>query len=255
MRAIKSFSLGFGMVAIPVKLYGATDDKGKGILHNFHAECKTRLKQPKYCPHCEKMLEQSEIMKGYEYGDLVVPITNEEMDNIRLESTKNISVEGFMKSEVLSDPRWFKDSYFLSPDEPGAKAFVLFVKAMEASGVVGVAKYSIREKEQLCVVRPFNGILMVQSLHWADELRDYGELAVFASVSDKEMEMAKSLISAMTKDIDLGTYHDEYRQALVELIEAKLDGKTVEAPKPKRQEVDLADALMASLKAMEPVAS
>lgn len=248
MRAIKSFTLGFGMVAIPVRLYGATDNKGEGLLHNIHAECKSRLKQPKFCETCDRKVEADEIVKGYEWqkGEFVT-VSAEEMDSIRLESNRNINVDGFVKPSVLEDPRWIKDSYFLSPDEPGAKAFVLFAQAMEAAGVVGISKMSIRDKEQLCAISSFNGVLLLQTLHWADELRDFSEIQVFATVTDQEMEMATKLITAMTKDISMSDYKDEYRQALVEMLEAKLEGKSFEAPTPKKQEADLADALLASL--------
>lgn len=254
MRSMWKGSLGFGMVAIPVKLYGATDDKRTGMLCNLHSECKTRLKQPRYCPTCDRHLESmDEVIKAYEIDkDHYIPVTPEELENIRLESTHTIQVEGFIRADALSDPRWFKDAYFLSPEEVGAKAFVLFVKAMEDVGVIAISKISIRDKEQLCAVRPYNGILLLQSLHWADELRDFSELVAFASVTDKEMEMATALINAMTKDMNLSQYKDEYREALVELIEAKLEGKVIEAPKPKKQEADLADALLASLDAVEP---
>lgn len=253
MRSSWKGSLGFGMVAIPVKLYKAADDKRVGLLHNLHTECGSRLEQPKYCPKCQRQIETTEVMKGFEIDkEHYIPVTNEELDGLKLESAHTIQIEGFVKGDTLSDPRLFREPYFLSPEEVGAKAFVLFVKAMEECGVIGVSKIAVREKEQLCAVRPFGGILLLQTLHWADELRDYGELTVFASVTDQEMGMAKQLISAMTKDIDLGKHHDEYRQALVELIEAKLEGKSYEAPKPKQMEANLADALMASLKGLEP---
>jgi len=255
MRAIKSFTLGFGMVAIPVRLYGATDDKRVGLLNQIHSECKTKLKQPKFCEHCNRMVEADEIVKGYEWQKSeFIEVSSDEMDSIRLESNRNINVEGFAKPEALEDPRWVKDSYFLSPDEPGAKAFVLFAKAMEAAGVVGISKMSIRDKEQLCAISSFNGVLLLQTLHWADELRDYSEIQVFASVTDQEMEMATKLITAMTKDIKLSSYKDDYRQALVEMLQAKLEGKSFEAPTPKKQEADLADALLASLAGLEPEA-
>jgi len=253
MRAIKSFTLGFGMVAIPVKLYGATDDKGVGLLNNICAECQTKLKQPKHCPTCGTYGADITVSKGYELTkDQMVEVTAEELEGIRLESTRNIQVEGFIKGDKLEDPRWFKDSYFLSPDEPGAKAFVLFSQAMEKEGVIGISKFAIREKEMLCAIRPFNGVLLLQTLHWADELRDYSELQVFASASEQEMEMAGKLIGAMTKDMNLSTYRDMYRDALVEMLEAKVAGTEYTAPAPpKVQEADLADALLASLAAAE----
>lgn len=252
MRSIWKGSLGFGMVAIPIKMFVAADDKRVGLLHNLHSECRSRLQQPKFCPTCSRQVEAAEVIKGFELDkEHYIPITEAELDNLKLESCHSIQIEGFVKAETLEDPRWVKDCYFLSPDEAGAKAFVLFTKAMQGLGVLGVSKIAIREKEQLCVVRPFADILLLQTLHWTDELRDYNELSVFVSVSDKEMQMATALIQAMTKDINLGQYKDEYREALADLIGAKLAGSVLEAPvvaKPK--EMDIADAIMASLNAI-----
>ena len=251
MRSMWKGSLGFGMVAIPVKLYGAADDN-RIAMNQLHSECGSRIKMPKYCPKCDRQLEAGEIIKGYPIDkDHYVPVTEEELDSLPLNSLKSIQVDAFIKD--IDDPRYFKDNYILSPEEVGAKAFVLFVKAMEQVGVVGVAKIAIREKEQLCAVRPFNGVLLLQTLHWGDELRDYGELVPFASVSDAEMEMAGKLVAGMTKDVDLASYKDKYREALVELISAKLEGKTIEIPKaPPKQDADLAKQLLASLNALEP---
>jgi len=250
MRSMWKGSLGFGMVAIPVKLYGATDDK-RIAMNQLHTECGSRIKMPRYCPQCDRQLEAAEIVKGYPIDkEHYVPVTAEELEMLPLDSIKSIQVDAFIKD--IEDPRYFKDSYLLSPEEVGAKAFVLFVSAMEKAGVMGIAKISIREREQLCSVRPFNGVLLLQTLHWGDELRDYGELVPFATVSDQEMEMAGQLIGGMTKEVDLAEYKDEYRQALVDLISAKLEGKTIEAPiAPPKQDGALADQLLASLNAIE----
>jgi DNA end-binding protein Ku len=128
----------------------------------------------------------------------------------------------------------------------------MFAKALEACGSFGVAKVALKEqKEHLCVVRPFEGMLMLQTLHWADELRDYREIAVSANVSERELALAKQLITAMTKDIKLSDYTDEYRKAVLELVAAKIEGKApptvVAAPKVVP---DMVDALLASLNAV-----
>ena len=252
MRSIWKGALTFSMVAIPVKLYGASENKSIS-LNQLHTECGSRIKMPKYCPKCDRHLEAGEIVKAYPIDkENYIPLTPEELESLPLQSTKNIVVEAFMKGDI-TDPRWYNSAYFLAPEDVGTKAFVLFVKAMEAAGVVGVAKIALRERERMCVVRPFDGILMISTLNWGDELRPYDELRVFASVSDKELEMAQALISAMTQEVDLNSYHDNYRTAMVELITAKLEGKTIEAPiVAKKQEADLADALIASLNALEP---
>lgn len=295
MRSIWKGSLGFGMVAIPVKLYGATENKSIG-LNQLHSECGSRIKMPRHCPVCDEQrvqdinrhlqydkdelvvnnlteesnrvaimniaeslsmgMESGQIIKGYPLGkqdgvDKYIPLTPDDLESLPLQSTKNIVVEAFMKGDI-TDPRWFNSVYFLAPEDVGVKAFVLFMKAMEAAGVVGIAKISLRERERMCLVRPFDGILAISTLNWGDELRPYDELRAFASVSDKEMEMAQALINGMTKEVDLTDYQDSYRAAMVELITAKLEGKTIEAPTIQKQEVDLSDALLASLNNLEP---
>lgn len=252
MRSIWKGSIGFGMVVIPVKLYGACDDNTIKF-NQLHTECGSRVKMPKYCPNCDRQIEAGEIVKGYEIDkDHYVTITPEELEMLPLNSIKSIQIDAFVKG--IDDPRYFEKSYLLSPDEVGAKAFVLFVKAMEKANVVGIAKIALREKEQVCSVRPFNNILLLQTLHWSDELRDYGEITPFASVTDEEMEMAGKLIGGMSKEVDLTSYRNEYRKALLEMIGAKLAGKTIQAPppQPKQTDADLAKQLLASLNALQP---
>ena len=126
------------------------------------------------------------------------------------------------------------------------------MRAMEELGVSGIAKVAMREKEHLCLISPYDGMLLLEILHWADELKPYGELKADAAVSDKEMEMAKALIGAMTGPVQMSSYTDGYREAMVELINAKIEGREVTpAQAPKQQEADLVDALMASLKAVK----
>jgi len=249
MRSMWKGSLGWGMVAIPVKLYGATDDK-KISMHQLHTECHSRIKMPRYCSQCDRQVETSEIVKGYEISkDKYVEVTESDLDTLPLNSLKSIQIDAFV--EKVGDLRYYKDCYFLSPEEVGVKAFVLFVKAMEDAGVVGISKISIREREQLCCVRPFEGILLLQTLHWTDEFRDYGELIPFATITDAELEMAGKLVGAMTKEVSLENYKDSYREALIELINAKLEGRTIEAaPAPPKQDADLAKQLLASLNAI-----
>lgn len=281
MRSIWKGSIGFGMVAIPVKLYGATEDK-KISMKQLHKECGGLVKMPRACPGCDDKIIDSiragladdgvsndelmalveelktgivaeDIMKGYPISkEHFVPITKEEMEMLPISSLKTIQVDAFVKN--IEDPRYFKTSYLLSPEEVGAKAFVLFVQAMEAAKVMGISKIAIRDKEQLCAVRPFNGVLLLQTLHWGDELRDYGDIVPFASVTDEELDMAGKLIAGLTKEVDLAGYKDEYRGALVDMISAKLEGKTIEAPTPPppQAEADLTKQLLASLNAIEP---
>jgi len=248
------------MVSVPVSIYTATDDKRKALpVHQYHTECKTRIKKPSWCPECAEMVEKEGIVKGYELNKTdFVPLTDEDYNYLRLESLASINIEAFVASgELDGDPRRFVGSYYLAPDEVGAKAFVLFREAMEEAGVVGIAKMTLREKEQLVCLRPHEGLILLQTLHWADELRDCNELIPFASVAPQEKEMALSLVRGMTKqNLDLGQYHDEWRDAFIELVQAKLEGKELVMPEAKapKADVDLAAQLLASLNALTPVA-
>jgi len=255
MRSSWKGSLGFGMVAIPVKLYKATEaNNGKISLNQLHAECGGRVKMPKYCPKCDKQLETSEIVKGYEVSkDQYVQITAEDMENLPLKTQKAIQVEHFVRG--LPDLRYPQDAYFLAPDKDmGAKAFTLFCKAMEAEGVIGIAKIAMRDREHLCAVRPYNGVLLLQTLHWASDLRSCDELQVSAEVTEKEMDMASTLIRAMTGEVDLADYTDDYTNALRNLIEAKMEGRVIEAPEVKEETKDLLDDLMKSVEMAQAAA-
>jgi len=258
MRPLKSTTIQFGMVVMPVKVYPATQDKSVGMFNQIHAACGSRIKMPKTCPKCNRPVEAGELIKGYSLGKVkggeekFIYVTDQELESLPLETSQNIAIDAFVPADKIADPRWFESCYFLSPDDAAVRPFVLFARTMEALNSVGVAKVALKEqKEHLCVVRPFAGMLMLQTLHWADELRDYSEIMVSANVSEKEMELAKTLITAMTKEVDLTSYQDEYRKAVLELIVAKQEGRTIESPiAPKAAIPDVVDALLASLKAI-----
>ena len=258
MRALKSTTIQFGMVVMPVKIYPATSDKSVGMFNQIHSVCGSRIKMPKTCPKCDRAVEAGEMVKGYSLGkgadkqEHYVIVTDAELDAIPLETAVSIAIDGFVPMAKVADPRWFESCYFLAPEETAVRPFVMFAKALEACGSYGVAKVALKEqKEHLCVVRPFEGMLMLQTLHWADELRDYSELAVSANISEKELALAKQLITAMTKDINLASYQDEYRKAVLELVQAKIEGKAlpIAAVAPKVS-TDMVDALLASLSAV-----
>ena len=258
MRALKSTTIQFGMVVMPVKVYPATQDKSVGMFNQIHAVCGSRIKMPKTCPKCNRAVEARELVKGYSLGktkdgeEQFIYVTDQELESLPLETAQNIVIDAFIPASKIVDPRWFESCYLLSPDDAAVRPFVLFARTMETCNTYGIAKVALKEqKEHLCVIRPFAGMLMLQTLHWADELRDYSEIMVSANVSEKEMELAKTLITAMTRDVDLSSYKDEYRKAVLELIAAKQDGRAIEVtPVIKPASSDMVDALMASLKAV-----
>ncbi len=255
MRATRSTTLGFGMVLIPVKMYKITESRRlEKDIHMVHTVCGTRVKMPKYCPECEKLLDNDDLVKGYFLDKAnYVPITAEDYERLPLSSLKSVDIQGFIAP--ITDRRWFNgDIYAIAPDQVGAKAFVLFMSAMTELGVWGIAKMASRDKEQLVTIMPSgDGIMFIQTLHWGSELRDYDELVPYADVSEKELEMGKAIIKAMTKPINLYSFEDAYGKALAEMIAAKMTGQELAPiPAPKQSaDGDLVDQLMSSLKALE----
>ena len=248
MRSIWKGSINFGMVAIPAKLYSSTENK-KVSFHQIHGECGNRIQMPKWCSACNRKLEAFEIKKGYEISEGQNIILEEaDFQSLPLNSLKTIEVVEFVDPSQI-ELRCYDDCYFLSCEDIGTKAFKLFLMAMKQIGVVGVAKLGYREREHLSVVRPYDRVMLLQTLHYVDELRPYSLIAPEreVEVSDKETEMAIQLVKAMTGDFDHTKYHNDYREALERLIEAKLAGEVIPVVAEKAPASDVADALMASL--------
>ena len=251
-RSIWKGAIAFGMVAIPSKLYSATEDVDIS-LRQYHKDCGRRISMPKYCGTCQKMLATADITKGYEVGDSYVPLTESDFQSLPLKSVKTIEVVEFVDESQI-DIRCYDKPYFLGSDEGGYKAYRLFVQAMAESKLVAVAKLAYRDRERLAIVRPYQGVMMLQTLRYAEELKDCSDLKPPEyAISEKEQTLAVSLVKAMAvPQFDLSKYHDEYRQALEKLIEAKIAGEVLpvaqEAPAPAS---DVADALLASLKLVE----
>jgi len=250
-------SLNFGFVAIPVALYGATDEK-KVSFNQLHTDCGGQVKQPKYCEVCERNIPNNEIMKGYpidpKHGKFV-PVTWEDLDSLKLPSSRTLQVLMMVDIDEV-DPRFFKKSYFLTPETAvGRPSFLLFQTLMEERGLVAISKIMMKEREQLCCIRAFGGLMLVQTMFWHEELREYAGFAVEKLPIDvRELEMAGKLLDTLTMDTcDLSFYEDKYEGALEELIYAKLEGKTIEAPVEQESKLDsasLAEQLIASLNAI-----
>ena len=249
-RAIWSGSISFGMVSIPVKLYGATESKDISF-NLLHATCGTRLKQVRWCPTDEVEVPWSETVRGYEYakGEYVT-LTDEDFDRLPLPSRHIIDLTAFV-SESEIDPVHYERSYYLEPDERAEKPYALLLKAMERKGLAALATITIRKKEQLCAIRPKRGAIMLETLYYPDEVRQPEVDLDGAKVSDRELDMAFTLIELLRKPFEPEEYHDHYREALAQLIEAKLEGSDVVKAPPVRDAkvIDLADALRKSVEA------
>ena len=250
MRSLWKGAITFGMVAIPAKLFGATEER-KVSFHQVHAECSSRIQMPRWCPVCDRKVESDELVKGFEYAKgQMVTLSEADFETLPLKSLKAVEIVEFTRPEVI-DPRQVKSSYFLAPEEVGGRAFNLLKQAMEVSGLVAIAKLAMREREHLSVMRPFGRVLLLQTLYWADELRSASELETAipeAQPSEREVALASALVEKLIGDGNLAQYQDEYREALQRLVEAKLAGEVLEAPAvPVARDKDLVEELMASL--------
>lgn len=248
-------SISFGLVNIPVKLHAATENKDVK-LRQLHKECHTPISYKKVCEGCQKEVKEEDIVKAYEYTkNKFVVLDEEDLENLRKESEdKAVEIIDFVKLEEI-DPIYFEKTYFLSPDTTGAKAYALLRKTLEESGKIGVAKITIRAKEQLAVVRVYKDTLVMEVIHFPDEVRsvsDVPNIPQIDTVVQKELDTALMLVEQLTTVFDPTKYTDEYRTALMQLIEEKKAEGTGTVTASDKQPLpdnvtDLMSALQASL--------
>ncbi|MBO0832125.1 MAG: Ku protein [Actinobacteria bacterium] len=254
MRSMWKGAVSFGLVMIPVKLYTATETKDIAF-RQVHREDGGRIRFRRFCTVDDQEVPYEDVAKGYELPDgEIVILTEEDMADLPLPSTKSIEVVQFCPAEQL-DPILFNRSYYLEPEAAGARAYSLLREALEQSGKIAIAQVALRQRESLAILRARDGVLVLETLLWPDEIRvpDFGFLADNIEVRPQELRMASSLIESMTLDFDPDEYHDSYREALQELVAAKVEGREVVQPLergPAEEETStLADALRASLAA------
>lgn len=254
MHTMWKGTISFGLVNIPVKLHSATEDKDVK-LRNLHKECHSPIKYEKVCPVCDKEVEQDDIVKGYEYTkNKFVVLEEEDLQALKEENEdKSVEIVDFVKLEEI-DPIYFNRSYYLSPNDGGVKAYALLREALNDTGKIGVAKITIRSKEHLAVLRVYNNTLLMETIHYPDEVRDFKDVPNVpeeVEVVKKELDTAKLLIDQLTTEFEPEKYTDEYRTALLELIEKKRQNEEVTTGKqPAKQDnvMDLMEALEKSLK-------
>ncbi|MDN4523706.1 Ku protein [Fictibacillus fluitans] len=251
MHTMWKGSISFGLVNIPIKLFAATEDKDIKMRY-LHKKCHNPIKYEKTCPICEQHVEQEDIVKGYEYepGKFVL-IEKEDLDKIAGIKNKSIEIIDFVSLEEI-DPIYFNRSYFIGPGENGTKPFTLLKEAMKESGRIGLAKITIRSKESLAAVRVYDKGLVMETIYYPDEVRNVEHVPGIdeeVKVNEKELEMAKQLIEQLTTEFEPEKYKDEYREALLEIIDSKISGKEVKISeeRPRTNVVDLMEALQASI--------
>lgn len=250
-RAMWSGAISFGMVNIPVKLFSATSAKDVSF-NLIHAPCGTRVQQKRWCPTDEVEVPWEEIVRGYEYTKgQYVTLTDEDFEQLPLPSKHTIDITAFVQSAEI-DPVYYERSYYLEPDAKNEKAYALLLRALEEKSLTGIATITMRKKEQLCSIRGQEGTLMLETLFYPDEVELEREVDLSkVKIDNRELEMAFALIDLLKKPFDPAEYKDHYREALAEVIEAKLEGKEVVTSPPPRDTkvIDLADALARSVAA------
>jgi DNA end-binding protein Ku len=255
MRSMWKGAISFGLVSIPIQLYAATENKNVQ-LRQVHAADGGRIKYKRVCSLDGEEVPYSDIAKGYEAGDgQMVVLTEEDMAELPLPSTQGIEVLEFVPLEAI-DPIQYDRTYYIEPQKPAVRPYVLLRDAMQKSGQVAIAKVALRQRETLALLRVRDEVVVLTTLLWPDEVRvpDFGFLDEEPpELRSQEMEMAGSLIESMAEpEFDPDTYGDSYREALESVIEAKLTGGEIEAPVSAASEpadvIDLMSALDASIK-------
>jgi DNA end-binding protein Ku len=249
-RSIWKGVITFGMVSIPVRLFPATQDKDVSF-HLLHQPDHSRVKFKRFCAAEDVEVSQEELVKAYEIRkDEYVEITDEDLEQLPLPARHTIELSAFVNASEI-DPIYYEKSYYLEPEESGLKPYALLIKVLEKKGVTGVASIAIRNKESLCALRPLDDTLLLETLHYPDEIREREVSLPNVLVNDKELAVASTLVDALAEPFDPSKYHDHYREALLELIQSKAEGRAIVTPEePKAAEVtDLMSALRASIEA------
>ena len=247
----------FGLVTIPIKLYLATESKGVSF-NMLHKTDLSRIQMKTYCPVDDDVISRGDTVKGFEYapGQYVV-VTEEDLESVPLKTIRSIEIEQFTPRHDVDDGaiKFVKQAYYIEPDQIGRKAFYLLKDVLQDKGLTAICKVVIKDREVLGAIDPFAKTMVLTTLHWPDEIRAISELDLPAeepTIKPAERKMAEQLIEAMTGEFDPTAYKDEYREALLKIIEAKVAGEeTVAAPEvqPATNLVDLMAALEASVKA------
>jgi DNA end-binding protein Ku len=254
MASVWSGYLTFGLISMPVRLFSGA--RGTRVsFHMLHRDDMTRIKQQLYCPADERVVDRSEIVKGYEYrkGEYVV-IEPEEIKKIEPKTTKAMEILEFVSASEI-DPIYFESSYYLVPEEAGRRPYALLAQALEETEYVAIAKLAMHNREYTVFLRPYKGGLMLHTMYYQDEIREaegFGRPDV--EVREAELKVANQLIEALEAKFDPKKYYDTFEENVKKLIQARLEGKEVtpvEKPRKMAPVVDLMAALRQSLAQME----
>jgi DNA end-binding protein Ku len=253
MRTIWNGSISFGLVNIPIGLAVATQ-RTDVAFRTLHRECKTPIKQKRYCPFHERDVEADELVKGWEYvkGEFVI-VEEEDLEAVALQRSNSIEILRFVKLDDV-DPVFFDRTYYLAPASAEAqrRPYVLLLRAMEDTGMAAIGKFVLWGKENLCLIRPHADTLALETLFFAEDVRSKREIeeAVAESeVKKPELDLARQVIESISGEFDPEEFRNEYRDDLRQMLEAKLAGQEIAKPEPVPETpvIDLMEALKQSV--------
>jgi DNA end-binding protein Ku len=250
-RSMWRGAIQFGLVTIPVKLYLATESSSIGF-NLLHATCLNRIQMKIYCPYHDEVIPRSETVRGYEYtkGKYVV-VSDEDIDSVPLKTVRAIEIELFIDAARDNQGTQFvKQAYYLEPEQIGAKAFYLLKSVLVDQNKSAICKIVLKDREQLAALNPFTNTMLLTTLHWPDEVRSMDELNLpedQIELKASEKKMAEQLVASMTGDFSADEYHDDYREALMAVIEKKVAGEKPE-PAERAEPTNITD-LMSALEA------
>jgi len=252
-HSIGSGTISFGLVSIPVKMFSATSSSSSVSFNLLHDKCGSRIKQQTFCPVCNEVVERTSLVKGFEVAkDQFVRFTTDELKALESEASRAIDIAEFIPLDLV-DPIYFENTYYLGPDKGGEKAYRLLSDAMKKTRRVALAKFVMRGKESLVLIRPAGEGLMLHTMYYADEVRDFADIdkGQDSTIKPGELELAGRLVDELSsKEFKPEQYRDEYRSRVLEVVESKVEGKQITAVGPqvqKTQVIDLMDALKQSL--------
>ena len=245
----------FGMVSIPVRLYVATDSQGISF-RQLCAEHMSPIKYKRWCSEGDHEVSYGDIVKGYEVStDNYAVIEDADLDNLPLPTAHAIEITEFVEQNEINGGLYFKSAYYMEPEEVGKKPYALLKQALEETKKVAVAKIAFRDREHLAALSPLDGHMLMNTLHWPDEIRSVDGIKGVddgVKISDRELQMAKTLVESLSDTFDPERFQDNYKEALMKVVEAKVQGQeTVTAPEPETapRVMDLMEALKASVEA------
>jgi len=246
----------FGLISVPIRLFVAAREEHIGF-NQIHKECGTRVKQQLYCPHDERVVERSELAKGYQVDkDTYVLVTDEELKSLEAESSESMEIQQFVKLDDV-DPVYYQTSYYTVPEDPGRRAYALILQGMEQLKLGAIAKITLHQREQIVMIRPYNKGLVLHTLYYPAEVRQIAEYGQDEDLKlqKAEVDLAEQFMKQLTAKFEPEQFKDEYQTRVEELIERKEAGMVLKSEKhPKKHMapvINLMDALKKSMEQQE----